>query len=239
MTSSSSMEANIQRADEMAAQAASEGADLVLFPEQFLTGWNPDRPRVDPAVIPAIRGMAMEHALWIAGSCYGGTKTPQNRAIVIDPEGEVRAEYAKVHLFSPAGEEATCTPGDEPAAFTAGGVVFGLAICYDLRFPELFTHYRSAGVHCLLVPAAWPEARLSQWEALIRGRAVEMQGYAAGANAAGGSCIAGPDGNLIAAGEGGSAMAEIDPMAVDAARSALPVVRDRRPDLYRRWNTGQ
>ncbi|WP_298666946.1 carbon-nitrogen hydrolase family protein [uncultured Methanofollis sp.] len=222
-------------AGKLAGEARAAGADLLLLPEQFATGWSATEPRAEPHILPALFRTAVEHGIWVVGSCYEGYVRPRNMAYVISPEGRIAASYAKVHLFSPDGEDRACTPGTTPATFEAGGARFALAICYDLRFPALFTHYAACGVDCVLVPAAWPAVRLSQWDLLVRARALDGEYYVAGANAGAGSCIAGPDGELVGEERGDLVLAEIDLTKISAMRVALPVMKDRRPHLYTAW----
>ncbi|WP_342676980.1 carbon-nitrogen hydrolase family protein [Methanofollis sp. UBA420] len=225
----------LARAGALAGEARTAGADLLLLPEQFATGWSATEPRADPRILRSLCRTAAEHGIWIVGSCYEGYLRPRNMAYAVSPEGRVAAGYAKVHLFSPDGEDAACTPGTVPATFEAGGVRFALAVCYDLRFPDLFAHYAACGADCVLVPAAWPAVRLAQWDLLVRARALDGEYYVAGANAGAGSCIAGPDGELVGEERGGLVIGEIDLTKISAMRTALPVVKDRRPDLYAAW----
>jgi predicted amidohydrolase len=230
-----SVEAGLKEAEKAAREAADDGAGLVLFPEQFATGWKPAEPRPEPAVLPAICAIAVEYGIWVVGSCWEGALRPRNMAYAAGPDGEVHAAYAKIHLFSPGGEDLTCMPGTDPAVFDAGGMRFALAICYDLRFPELFVHYAARGADCILVPAAWPSERLDQWELLLRGRSLDAQCYIAGANACGRSCIAGPDGSVLGKTDRGYIIRDILKEEVQRMRTAIPVIRDRRPDLYEDW----
>ncbi|MDD3622087.1 MAG: carbon-nitrogen hydrolase family protein [Methanofollis sp.] len=230
---------NLVRADRCIAAASLAGADLVLFPEQFATGWSPVHPVAAPSILPALAESAASHGIWVVGSSMEGEEMPQNTAWVLGPDREVHARYAKVHLFTPLGEDLTCSAGDQPAVFDANGVRFGLAICYDLRFPELFLYYARCGVECVLVPAAWPSERLSQWEILAKARALDAGCYLAGANTYGGSCIAAPDGSFVGERSGGMVYGAVDPSRVTEMRASIPVMRDRRPDLYAWWEDRQ
>lgn len=235
VTPAATVAASLARADALVDEAGNAGADLILLPEQFATGWSATEPRAEPGILPALRRIAVGHGLWVVGSCYEGYVRPRNMTYAVSPEGRVVAAYAKVHLFSPDGEDRACTPGTSPSTFEAGGVRFALAICYDLRFPALFTHYAACRVDCVLVPAAWPVVRLSQWDLLVRARALEGEYYVAGANAGPGSCIAGPDGAPVGEERGDLVLADIDPARISAMRTAVPVGRDRRPELYATW----
>ncbi|MDV2481688.1 nitrilase [Methanoculleus sp. Wushi-C6] len=240
----------LDAAGRMAGEAAAAGAALVCFPEQFVTGWSPavgpgSAEPLDGPTATAFSRMAQESGIAVAGSIVEeGGERPRNTAVVFGGDGELLAAYAKIHLFSPDGEDRNYAAGDRPATFTVGGATFGLAVCYDLRFPELFRVYALAGVECMIVPAAWPCCRLRHWETLIPARALDNRYYVAGINTAarpggaccGGSLAADPDGSVIARGGTGSELltVDIDPATVREARIRLPTLSDRRSDLYHR-----
>ncbi|KDE55287.1 nitrilase-related carbon-nitrogen hydrolase [Methanoculleus sp. MH98A] len=241
----------LEAAGRMAGEAAAAGASLICFPEQFVTGWSPKVPPgsgepLDGPLTAAFARIAEENGIAVAGSIVeaGPENRPKNTTVVLDEDGELLAAYAKIHLFSPEGEDQYYTAGDRIATFTVDKTTFGLAVCYDLRFPELFRIYAIAGVECMLVPAAWPCSRLSHWETLLPARALENRYYVAGINTAGrpgapccgGSLAADPDGTVIGrCGAGEEAISiEVDPVAVHEAQSSLPSLSDRRSDLYHR-----
>jgi predicted amidohydrolase len=233
----------------MADEAAGRGASLICFPEQFVTGWSPDVPPVageplDGPLATAFTHIAERCGIAVAGSIIesGVGCRPKNTVVVTGADAKLLAAYAKIHLFSPDGEDRAYEAGDRIATFTLDGTVFGLAVCYDLRFPELFRIYALAGAECVLVPAAWPSSRLSHWETLLPARALENRYYVAGVNTpgmpggacCGGSLAADPDGAIIGRCGAGEEIltVEIDPAAVHDARSSLPSLSDRRSDLY-------
>ena len=241
----------LEAADRMAGEARAAGASLICFPEQFVTGWSPDIPPgsgepLDGPTTDAFRRMAQKNGIAVAGSLVEAVPglRPRNTAVVLDAGGELLAAYGKIHLFSPDGEDRNYTAGDRIATFTVDGAAFGLAVCYDLRFPELFRIYALAGVECVLVPAAWPCSRISHWGTLLPARALENRYYVAGVNTAGrpggaccgGSLAADPDGTVIGrCGAGEEVLTvEVDPAAVREAQSGLPSLSDRRSDLYHR-----
>ena len=188
------------RAYDAVLHAVEADADLVMFSEQFATGW---RSSCD-SVLPGFSGaevkerwcsLARECGVAVAGSYAREVldSLPQNVMLVAGPQGEVLAEYAKMHLFTPGlaeyakmhlftpgGEDRRYSPGDAPVCFSLGGVKFGCSVCFDLRFPELFRSYLHAGCACVLVQAAWPAARVADWELLLRTRALENRGFVAG-----------------------------------------------------------
>lgn len=241
----------LEAADRMAGEAGAAGASLICFPEQFVTGWIPEVPSgsgepLDGPLTAAFSRIAEENGIAVAGSVVeaGRERRPKNTVVVLGEDGELLAAYAKIHLFSPEAEDRHYTAGDRIATFTVDGTKFGIAVCYDLRFPELFRIYALAGAECMLVPAAWPCSRLSHWETLILARALENRYYVAGINTAGrpgapwcgGSLAADPDGTIIGrCGAGEETLTvEVDPAAVYDARSSIPSLSDRRSDLYHR-----
>ena len=241
----------LDAAGRMAEDAAAAGASLVCFPEQFVTGWSPEIPPgsaepLDGPLTAAFGRMAERCGIAVAGSILeaGKGRLPNNTVVVLGAGGELLAAYAKIHLFSPGGEDRNYTAGDRIATFAVDKTIFGLAICYDLRFPELFRIYALSGAECMLVPAAWPCSRVSHWETLLPARALENRYYVAGVNTAGrpgapccgGSLAADPDGTVISrCGAGEEAFTvEVDPAAVHEAQSTLPSLSDRRSDLYHR-----
>lgn len=186
------------RAAPVLSAAVGEGADLVLFSEQYATGW---RVEGDAQAISgaAVRerwlSLAREFGVVVAGSYARDVpgSLPQNVMLVAGPNGEVLAEYAKLHLFTPGGEERQYSAGDLPVTFSYGGVMFGCAVCFDLRFPELFRAYLREGCACVLVQAAWPAARVSDWELLLRARALENRGFVVAAGCLGYDAVSGTD----------------------------------------------
>jgi omega-amidase len=246
--------ANLRRAALCVASAKAEGADLICFPEQFVTGWSPHSTRFaeDPngPAVRTLQELARDHSIFILGSHIEKHEPrPLNTSVAIDGRGEVVASFSKIHPFSPGGEDLHYDPGDHLSTFSAGPVRFGIAICYDLRFPPLFRAYAKEGVHCVLVPSAWPCSRTRSWEILIQARALDNQFYVIGCNSTGitpvdrycgHSLSADPVGVVISRGGEGEEllMTEVDPAKVDAVRARMQVERDRRPDLYHRLFSG-
>jgi predicted amidohydrolase len=243
-----SPELTIEKADHVFCEAARAGAAIISFPEQFATGWDPASDKngedLTGPTVTGLRRLAEKYSIAVVGSFREAfTPKPRNTSIAIGSNGEILVTYAKIHLFTPGGEDRAFTPGTGLATFTLEGVHFGLAICYDLRFPEIFRLYRRKGVHAVIVPAAWPESRLRYWELFIQSRAAENQMYIAGVNTtgtnpvdryAGASMTANPSGNIIAmAGKGNELLYyEINPLVAEAARHDFPVENDRKDTLY-------
>ena len=228
--------------------AARQGARLICFPEQFATGWDPQSTRHaqswDDEVPAKLSAYAREYRIAILGSLRLADETRfYNAAFVVGPGGERIAEYRKIHLFSPMDEGRHYLEGNDIHVCRVGDMAFGIAICYDLRFPPLFRIYAEAGAECVLVPAAWPASRIDAWELFIRSRALENQMYVAGINTTGtnpvghyngNSLVADPCGKIIARGpeSAGLIFADLDPGVVHEVRRGFPVQEDRRPRLY-------
>ncbi len=228
--------ANLGAIDEAARRGADAGAELVVFPEQALFGWDPQSSRgaepVGGPLTQTLRAVARRHAVGLVGSIRevvgGGVR---NTALAVDGGGTIVAIYAKQHLFTPGGEEGCYAPGTAPAVFDIGGLRLGLAICYDLRFPAVFATYRALGADAVLVPAAWPCARLRHWRLFLRARALDNRLFVAGASYAGGatpvetycggSLAADPEGDVLAeAGTGTELLVvDLDPDAIASARA--------------------
>ncbi|MGA2935072.1 MAG: carbon-nitrogen hydrolase family protein [Methanomicrobiales archaeon] len=243
--------ANLAKAALLAGSAKAKGAGLICFPEQFVTGWSPHSSLFaedpDGPTVSALRDLARDHSISIVGSyIQKHDPRPLNTAVAIDAGGSVVASFSKIHPFSPGGEDLHYDPGDHISVFSVEGVRFGIAICYDLRFAPLFRVYERQGVHCVLVPSAWPCSRTRSWELLIAARALDNQFYVIGCNPTGTTPVdrycghslsADPVGVVIS--RGGEAeelvMTDVDPARVEATRARMPVERDRRPDLYHQF----
>jgi predicted amidohydrolase len=171
-------------------------ADMVMFSEQYATGWRPSASAVSGVgVRDHWLALAAKHKVCVVGSYQKLVEgsLPQNTMLVCGPSGEILAEYSKMYLFAPGKEDRCFSAGDKSTVFTYGGVKFGCAICFDLRFPELFREYLRLGCECVLVQAAWPAARVADWELLLRARALENRGYMIGAACLGYDPVSGTD----------------------------------------------
>jgi predicted amidohydrolase len=245
---------SLKKAEPYIRKAADLGASLICFPEQYPTGWDPrsvqhvqDRAGL---IVSLFRDLAQEYGIAILGSFRERFQPkPRNTCIVFNRDGEEVVSYSKCHLFTPADEDRMFSPGDKPGIFRFEGVLFGIAICYDLRFSGFFNVYAEAGISCMLVPAAWPAVRISHWELFIRTRALEHQCYVIGVNTTGVNPVDAYCGTSLAADPSGAVIARagleeeliiagIEPDTVYRMREALPVSQDRKPDLYNRMRAG-
>ena len=256
MVSGESLEENLQRAEYQVAQAAAQGAHLVALPEYFTLLHRDEQAKYtiaeafgDGPIQQRLSALARKHNIWlVAGSLpLKGTQEDKvtNTSLVFDPEGVCVVRYDKIHLFSfhKDGERYQESDGIEagaqPVCFDTPWGRVGLAICYDLRFPELFRALDN--VDLLVVPSAFtvPTGR-AHWELLLKARAVENQCYLlapaqggeheSGRNTWGHSMILDPWGESlseIASGEG-LVVAELTVRRFDEVRQQLPAWLHRR-----------
>ena len=241
-------------------QAAAGGATILFAPEMSgLLDRDAERAahnvrlEENDEVLAACRKAARDKGIWVhLGSLAVRTEGRQlaNRAFVIDPRGEIRARYDKIHLFDvdlPSGEswrESSVYRHGSEAVVVDGTPVgkLGLTICYDLRFPALFARLAEANADVIAVPAAFtiPTGR-AHWEVLLRARAIEAGLFVVaaaqsghhedGRNTYGHSLVVDPWGEvLLDMGEGaGVGFAEIDLSRITDVRSRVPALSNRRP----------
>jgi predicted amidohydrolase len=243
-------ERNEATAGELAACAAGQGAGLLLLPELWSTGYDLKRSGeyaapLGEGAFARMAGLAREHGLYVAGTALeanpGGR--PFNTAALCDPQGTLIGVYRKVHLWAPLGEVEHMAAGNALPAFDLPWGRVALAVCYDLRFPELWRRYADAGASLILIPAEWPVHRVEHWRLLLRARAVENQLFVAGCNRAGGdadgefggySAVVDPWGQVLAEGgpEPGLWLARLELDEVARCRQRFPFLADRRPEVY-------
>jgi deaminated glutathione amidase len=252
---------NRATAERLVRAAAADGAALVVLPEKWNVLGTPEQlaagaePLDGPSTTWA-RALARELRIdLIAGSIVERRSDGEkhfNTSVHVGPDGELKAVYRKLHLFDVevAGvvyrESDTEDPGEEIVTTALqDGTKLGMAICYDLRFPELFRVLTLRGARVLALPSAFTLATTrDHWEVLVRARAIEDQCFVVAANqigehapgkASGGrSLIADPWGTVLATApdDEGYALAELDFARQDAIRARLPALAHRRPAAY-------
>ncbi|MCD4684971.1 MAG: carbon-nitrogen family hydrolase [Anaerolineae bacterium] len=237
---------NLAAVQPQIADAAQQGADLVILPELWDAGIAYHRgqelaSRYDEGLFAELTDLADQHGVHIMGSLYEqGTLGIHNTLAVVAPGAGVVGTYRKIHLFPLMNENRWLTPGETPVALDLPWGRTGLAICYDLRFPELFREYAAAGASLVVLPMAWPHPRLMHFQTLIRARAIENQCYMVAVNHVGQetdgtryfghSCVIDPWGNVVVeAGETACHLTvTLDMDLVAEVRAALPALEDRR-----------
>ena len=251
---------NLDAAREAIDSLADQGAELIVLPEHadFI---GPDGRKAGEAeeitsssYLAAISAMAAARRRHVHIGSYlerdGGRIF--NTAVVFGPAGELLARYRKLHLFDveiPGGrkylESAVISAGTDTALFSIGPFTFGLATCYDLRFPELFRRLALRGATVILLPAAFTlQTGRDHWEILLRARAIENQCWVAAAGQWGAappnhlcfgrSMVVDPWGLVVAqARDGtGTVTAEIDLQAVREVRTRFPALDHIRRDIF-------
>lgn len=253
ITGSPDPEENIQKSRSLAAKAAQDGAELIAFPEMFMA--LPRRNSSPSAVAEELDGPFVTVLAEIAETyrlhLFAGVweKIPEqavvyNSAILLAPEGNIVASYRKIHLFDAlkVQESKTMKAGSDLSPLVQiGEFRVGIAICYDLRFPELFRQLARQGVDLILVPSAWYAGPLKEdhWLTLLRARAIENTCYVAGVNQTGSafcgrSTVFDPFGVQLAdAGEGENLLCvEIETSRIAEVRKKLPALKHMRPELF-------
>jgi len=242
-------EANLARARQMIAEAKSQGSEIILLPELWATGYDLKNAgkyatSTDQGTFVAVARLAEENGIYVIGSLLSERDGRYyNTATIFSPQGEVVGSYDKVHLFRLMGEDRYLAAGTTAPVFDLPWAKAALAICYDLRFPELFRRYALLGAKAVLIPAEWPCPRIEHWRVLLRARAIENQcfiiacnrvGESKGERFCGHSAIYDPWGEPVVEGGEEEALltAEIDLDLADEVRRRIPVFEDRRDELY-------
>ncbi|KVT09344.1 acyltransferase [Burkholderia sp. MSMB1078WGS] len=255
MVSTPDVTRNLAEARRLIAEAAGEGAQLVLLPEYFCFMGHRDtdklalaEPYRDGPIQQFLADAARRHGIWVIGGTLP-LKAPEpdrvlNTTLVFDPSGNEAARYDKIHLFNfEKGDESfdearTIRAGDTVVAFDAPVGQVGLSVCYDLRFPELYR--RMGDCALMVVPSAFTYTTgRAHWETLLRARAVENQCYVLAA-AQGGkhengrrtwghSMLIDPWGEIVAVRDEGASvvLGTIDPQRIADVRQSLPAWRHR------------
>lgn len=262
MNAQPSVEANINQLNDLAERAvAQERPDMIVPPEAW--NWfggtkqekfaNADDARGGRSYMAA-QALARKHKIWVhAGSLT--EKNPNgkvnNVTYVFDREGREVARYCKIHMFditAPDGaryaESAAVHPGREIVTYQAEGLTIGCAICYDIRFPELFQALAMRGADVIMLPAAFTmQTGKDHWEVLCRARAIETETYFCAAGQTGSfmsgnqqrftyghSMVVDPWGHVVAkASDGvGVVSTKVDPARIDKIRAQIPVMKHKR-----------
>lgn len=243
-------------------EAEKQQVELLVFPEMTLAGftmlpWDMCESYRDgriPESISFFMKNSRKHNMAIAfgyieasmedGSPQfddNGRKIYENKLALVKGDNLV-LDYAKIHPFSFSGEDKVYHAGSRICQAKVKDLRIGGYICYDVRFPEIFTAARDK-YDAIMVIANWPEQRVAQWEALLRARAIENQAYAIGVNRIGSgggqryvpsSHVFDCYGNDIAERVSDSLLiADLDAKAIENARRTFPQARDRKNEFYR------
>lgn len=242
---------NQNQVAQMIAEAAENGAEAVVLPEMWKSGYDFDNltehaETVDGSTALFLAEQAKLHDIYL----IGGSFTQQakgnvyNTSLTYAPNGKLINQYSKLHLIGLMREDKYLSAGEHYRAFSLDDTLASVIICYDLRFPELIRTYAVEGASILFVPAQWPVQREEHWLALLRARAIENQMYVAGVNVvghnendtfSGKSIIYDPWGEVVAKADDQQQIlyGEIDVRLAEKIRREIPVFQDRVPHLYR------
>jgi predicted amidohydrolase len=252
---------NVATALELIDRAAASGARLVALPEvwTYLGPEQANRANAEPIPGPTIARLAARarrHGIYLhCGSIYevrAGDPRVFNTTALLDPNGDVVATYSKIHMFDVVldgvaayQESATVSPGDAIVTVDVDGITVGLAICYDLRFPELFRILALRGAELIVLPAAFTlTTGKDHWEVLIRARAIEngvfmlapaqVGTYGDGKWCYGRSLIVDPWGTVLATAPDAETViaADLERDRLRQIRRQVPSLANRMPDRY-------
>ena len=232
---------------EHVATASQAAPDAIVLPELWDAGnaykqGHEIASSLSGGLFAQVVALSRQHGVHIFGTLYEKRgQAVQNTLAVVSPRAGVMGAYRKIHLFPLAQEDKWLTHGEAPLAVDLPWGRSGFAICYDLRYPELFRRYARDGVEIVFVPMAWPSPRLDHFRTLIRARAIENQCYMVAVNRVGTdqddgthyfghSCVINPWGEIVLeTGETpGIYNVEIDLDMVTEVRRHLPALNGMR-----------
>lgn len=252
---------NLASACRLVDRATALGADVVLLPEVFnytssITAMVKNAENIGGKTINTLKKSAKKNQIHlICGSILEKARARKayNACVAMTPKGEIMQIYRKTHLFDvdvtgeiTFSESQGVEAGNELITFNIEGITAGIAICYDLRFPELFRILAMRGAQVIFLPAAFTEATgRYHWEPLLKARAIENQVFIVAANqygmhpngikTYGRSMILDPYGRVLAeAGRDGETIitATLDMNLLKNVRKEMPLFKQRRGDLY-------
>jgi predicted amidohydrolase len=250
-------EGNVDLLARVAQTARAGGAELLIAPELFLTGYAIGKQAVarlaeamdGPSIAKAAR-IARDNAITLVlGFPERDGDDVYNTAIVIGADGSVLASYRKTHLFGDVDRQQFSDGGVEPGIFRIGDLWVGLLICYDVEFPENVRAHALRGADLVIVPTALMQPFDVVARIIVAARAYENQIFLAYVDRCGSegpfdycglSCVVGPDGSDLArAGRGEELIfADLDRRALEQSRQLNTHLNDRRPELYGRLMQG-
>jgi len=250
------IESNLEKIGRLIVESSRCGpVDLCCLPELCTTGFNWKlNARLGgeaQSTRRALARMACENQVDLCGSFLEEREDGRlvNRFLYFEKNGECKGAYDKSHLFSAFREDRNIAGGGRIGVIETTLGAIGPAICYDLRFPEIFRKLALGGAFLFTLPAAFPNPRLMHWRTLIQARAIENHAFVVGVNqcgfegvegSSGGteyfghSMVVSPKGTILGeCGEGEEVkVVDIDPCEVEASRKVYDSLRDRRPELY-------
>jgi predicted amidohydrolase len=247
-------EANINHALELIEKVA--GVDFIMLPElwpvgySYFKGWIDSAESLDGPIISTLKRKARELNAYIHSGSIVEKRDGKyfNTSVLINPKGEIIAKYSKSHLFPlNSSEPMLVERGKDCSVVDTEFGKIGLAICYDIRFPEFFRFMTDRGAEIFAVCLGWQlTVRLMHYPIMVQSRAIDNQAYVLTCNAAGGSkqtpyfgwsMVVDPTGQIVAAGKIGEediVYAEINVETVRRVRKAFPYIYDSRYKVVER-----
>ena len=247
--------ANLSKVNDFSRRASDAGAELVVFPEMTDTGYAMSLIQAHSdswtgGFVPGLQKIAADLSIAIVcGVSERDGASVYNSLVFVDQRGEISAKYRKTHLYAvePVEEQRCFASGDAFASFAMGSLRFGLSICYDLRFPEMYRKLVvEQNVGALIVSSAWPFPRLEHFRTLALARAIENQSYVIASNRVGkddglwfcgSSAIIDPRGVVIASASADREeliQADVSQELVLSVRNRVESLAHRREDLYKK-----
>jgi omega-amidase len=247
------IEANVRKMRDFVSRAKDQGGEAIVFPEMSDTGYS--MPVIQKCAttwsngaVAELKKIAKKFSIAIvSGVSERADDCIYNSQVMIDARGEIVAGYRKSHLFAvaPVEEQKCFSPGTQLSDLAYGDLHFGFSICYDLRFPELYSALAvRKSVNVFVISSAWPFPRIEHLRALSVARAIENQSYVIlsnrvgkddGVSFCGSSAIVDPYGVIVAAASTDREellMGELSKETIDSVRAKMPVFAHRRSDLY-------
>ena len=244
---------NYDRLNMLLEKANPHAGSIVALPELFSTGYTMNSKVLEekPVSSPTfefLKGLAQKYHIYILGTLIMAVSDdglPTNSVLAISPQGHILTRYDKIHLLPTSGEPQSYTPGSALSTFNVGDMRFGVLVCYDLRFPEIFRIFYHQGIEGIFVVANWPASRHLHWETLLRARAIENQCYVFAVNRVGsdpynsyngGSTVISPSGEILCVSHKERIFScLIDPVLVKAVRRQLPFITSCNIPLYQKY----
>lgn len=240
---------NYNRAEKYIREAAEKGAEIIVLPEMWNTGYALEKlPELaddhGERTKAFLADLASELHVHIVGGSVSTKRGDKfyNTMYSFNKDGELVGQYDKAHLFKLMDEHKHLEAGDSMNRFALGEIEAAGVICYDIRFPEWLRAHALAGAKVLFVPAQWPTPRIDHWKTLLQARAIENQCFVIAVNRIankvenfnGQSMVIQPWGEVLWTGAPDEELAiiDVDFSIVDEVRGRIPVYADRRPELY-------
>lgn len=243
-------EENREKAASLLKKAAEEKPDFMILPEMFEIAVKPDEAIKYTHEIPSdftdsLSELAKENNINLIGGSFFERDEDKiyNTCVAFDRKGAIKGRYRKMHLFDAFGygESSVIAPGGKPLVCELDGLKFGVAICYDIRFPEIFRYYAVNGAEAVFLPACFFQPNHDHWQLNIRSRALDNSIFVATSNQTGPLCVgrsmvANPWGVTVCSIgiEEGYYTCDIDISVIDETRKKLPFIENRRFDVVKR-----